>query len=216
MHVEIILCRFGVRLSPRRPFTKQSRPLFMFPELPTESFNKSWRDCTAIEPCSVSELTSFVSAHYLQKRPAIVVLALKMLTQGIPVGMAIYSLPPREIDTRYGGATWELARLYLLDSIPRNAETWLIGRSVRHIKQNRPEIKFLVSYADPSAGHAGTIYKAANWKADGRTDEGRKTPRSDYFDGRTGKKYGRKGNLPVDAVVVRKPRVSKWRFVLPL
>ena len=72
------------------------------------------------------------------------------------------------------------------------------------------------AYADPSAGHAGTIYKAANWRQDGRTDDERKSPRCDYYDERTGKKYGRRGNMPQDAVVARKPRVSKWRFTLAL
>ena len=51
---------------------------------------------------------------------------------------------------------------------------------------------------------------------DGRTDDERKSPRCDYYDERTGKKYGRRGNMPQDAVVVRKPRVSKWRFTLAL
>lgn len=182
--------------------------------LPAEVFNSKWRQCSEITQCSVSELDSFIKAHYLRKRPAIVMLALKMLVLNLPVGMVIYSMPPREADKRYGGKTWELARLYLLDQIPRNAETWLIGQSVRYVKATYPEVRFLLSYADPSAGHSGIIYKAANWKADGRTDQERKTARNDYCDQRTGKKYGRKGNMPQGAIVVRQPRVSKWRFVL--
>lgn len=184
--------------------------------LPTDKFNRDWRMASTVEKCSVSELDAFVGAHYLGKRPAIVMLALKMSVHGKPVGMVIYSMPPREADKRYGGRTWELARLYLLDEVPRNAETWLIGSSVRHIKRLHPEVKYLLSYADPSAGHAGTIYKAANWKMDGMPDDERKTPRCDYYDGKTGKKYGRKGNMPADAEVVRKPRVSKHRFFMPL
>ena len=169
-----------------------------------------------IQPCSVTEVDAFVKAHYLGKRPAIVLLCLMMLHHGSPVGCVIYSAPPREVDKRYGGKTWELARLYLLDQIPRNAETWLIGQSVRYIKRHYLDVRYLVSYADPSVGHRGTIYKAANWKADGRTDDERKTPRCDYVDKRTGKKYGRKGNMPSEAEVVRIPRVSKWRFVYAL
>ena len=179
-----------------------------------DKFDSGWRQCAEIQRCSVTELDAFVKAHYLGKRPAIVMLALKMLVRNLPVGMVIYSMPPREADKRYGGKTWELARLYLLDEIPRNAETWLIGRSVRYIKAHNPEVKYLLSYADPSAGHAGTIYKAANWKADGKTDDERKTARCDYYDSRTGKKYGRRGNMPADAIIERKPRVSKWRYVL--
>jgi hypothetical protein len=187
---------------------------YLLDGLCVDKFDSGWRQCAAIQRCSVTDLDAFVNAHYLGKRPAIVLLALKMLVRNLPVGMVIYSAPPREADKRYGGKTWELARLYLLDEIPRNAETWLIGRSVRYIKQNHREVKYLLSYADPSAGHRGTIYQAANWKADGRTDDERKTPRCDYYDDRTGQKYGRRGNMPVDAVIVRKPRVSKWRYVL--
>lgn len=179
-------------------------------------FNAEWRAACEIQRCSVGDVMEFVRAHYLGKRPAIVLLCLKMLHRGNPVGCIVYSAPPREADKRYGGKTWELARLYLLDEVPKNAETWLIGKSVRWIKRNHPDVKHLLSYADPSAGHAGTIYKAANWRQDGRTDDERKSPRCDYVDSRTGKKYGRRGNMPSDAVVTRVPRVSKWRFTIAL
>jgi hypothetical protein len=179
-------------------------------------FDAPWRSECTIRPCSVTEVDNFVKAHYLRKRPAIVLLCLMMLHKGNPVGCIIYSAPPREADKRYGGKTWELARLYILDEIPRNAETWLIGQSVRYIKRHHKEVRHLISYADPSAGHRGIIYQAANWRADGRTDDERKSPRCDYVDSRTGKKYGRKGNMPEDAEVVRIPRVSKWRYALSL
>ncbi len=179
-------------------------------------FDSSWRRTCSTVPCSVADVDAFIQAHYLHKRPAIVLLCLMMLHGGRPVGCVIYSAPPREADVRYGGKTWELARLYLLDEVPKNAETWLIGQSVRWIKQNRPEVCNLVSYADPSAGHKGTIYRAANWREDGRTDDERKTPRCDYYDARTGQKYGRRGNMPADAVVERRPRVSKYRFALAI
>jgi hypothetical protein len=73
-----------------------------------------------------------------------------------------------------------------------------------------------VSYADPSVGHVGTVYKASNWMADGRTDDERKSPRCDYVDANTGKKYSRKSHIPAGAKVQRVPRVSKFRFVYPM
>lgn len=171
-----------------------------------------------MQPCSIVAVDSFIQAHYLQKRPAIVLLCLMMVERERErnVGCVVYSASPREANKRYGGETWELARLYLLDEIPRNAETWLIGRSIRYIKRFHPTVKTLLSYADPSVGHKGTIYKASNWTADGMTDDERKSPRCDYYDARTGKKYGRRGNMPADAVVERRPRVSKHRFFYPL
>ena len=179
-------------------------------------FDSCWRKSCTVRRCSIVDVDAFIKAHYLAKRPAIVLLCLVAERDGVPIGCIVYSAPPREADKRYGGKVWELARVYLLDEIPRNAETWLIGQSVRHIKRHHKDVQHLLSYADPSAGHSGTIYKAANWRLDGRTDDDRKTPRCDYYDGRTGKKYGRRGNMPPDAVVVRRPRISKWRFTLAL
>ena len=179
-------------------------------------FDSEWRKACRVAPVSVAAVDGFVKAHYLHKRPAIVLLALAMMRDTRPIGCVIYSAPPREADVRYGGKTWELARLYLLDEVPQNAETWLIAQSVKWIKRHRPEVCNLVSYADPSAGHSGTIYRAANWREDGRTDDERKSPRCDYYDARTGKKYGRRGNMPADAIVERRPRVSKHRFALAI
>jgi hypothetical protein len=179
-------------------------------------FDSAWRLRCSVEPCAVSDVDDFIRRHYLGKRPAIVMLALMLRLDGMPVGCIIYSAPPREADRRYGGITWELARLFLVDEMPRNSESWLISQSIRHIRRNRPDVAHLLSYADPSAGHAGVIYKAANWRFDGMTDQERKTPRCDYIDQRTGKKYGRKGNMPPDAIVGRVPRVSKHRFHYPM
>ena len=186
------------------------------PRILTPLFDAKWRSECAVRPMPLADASAFIAAHYLRKRPAIVLLCLGMYHKDTPVGCIIYAAPPREADVRYGGKTWELARLYLIDEIPRNAETWLIGKSVKFIKREHPDVTCLLSYADPSAGHAGTIYRAANWTFDGMTDAGRKTPRCDYVDLCTGKKYGRKGNMPAGADIGRIPRVAKHRFYLRL
>lgn len=109
---------------------------------------------------------------------------------------------------------WELARLFVLDSEPFNSETWFLARAIRYVKRNCPAVRMLVSYADPSVGHKGTIYKAANWKPDGRTDQERKTPRFDYKVG--DKLYSRRAHVPAGAVITRVPRVSKFRYTYAL
>lgn len=179
-------------------------------------FDANWRKVSRIIECDIADLDGFVKAHYLGKRPGAPVFCLKMLTLDLPVGMVIYAIPPPETEKRYGGKTWELARLYILDRIPKNAETWLIGASVRFIKRFRKDVRHLVSYADPSAGHAGGIYKASNWIEDGKTDDERETPRFDLVDAITGKKYGRASHVPMGAQTVRQARVSKHRFVMHL
>lgn len=186
------------------------------PPLESLTFDASWRAVASVVPCSISAVTRFIKAHYLRKRPAICLLTLAMVVSKKPVGCVVFSAPPPETAVRYGGETWELARLFIDDSVPRNAETWLIAQAVRYIKRHHLSVQHLVSYADPSVGHIGTIYVASNWEPDGRTDEERKTPRSDYIDMNTGKHYGRKGNVPATANLTRQPRVSKYRFVYHL
>jgi len=132
------------------------------------------------------------------------------------LGAVVFALPPRETSKRYGGETWELARLWLDDLVPQNAETWLIAQTVRYIRQHYESVKVLVSYADPSVGHTGTVYKAANWIPDGRTDDERKSPRCDYADVATGKRYSRRSHVPDGVVIKRVARVSKYRFIYRL
>ena len=179
---------------------------------------ESWT-CADGRTCELTHITQrqgdeAIRRHYLGKWPAVVVCKLG-LWQGLHLGgIVVFALPPRETAVRYGGITWELARLWVEDGFPRNVESWLIARAVRHVKRVHPSLEFLVSYADPSAGHTGLIYMASNWVADGVTDEGRKTPRFDYIYG--GRRYSRKGHLPSGVGTERVPRVSKARFCLNL
>ena len=96
-------------------------------------FDCSWITVSRIEKTSVSQVDQFIRLHYLKKRPAIVLLCLSMFCNDQLSGCILYSAPPMQSDKRYKGKTWELARLYLLDYIPCNAETWLIGQSIRYI-----------------------------------------------------------------------------------
>jgi len=142
------------------------------------------------------------------------VLKLGMWFRDALVGTAIYALPPRETSVRYGGETWELARLWISDDVPCNAETWLIAQSIRYIAACFPVVKCLVSYADIGAGHEGVIYKASNWTPDGYTNEGRKTPRCDYE--HDGKIYARKSHVPDGIVPNHIVRTVKNRFYYEL
>lgn len=159
-------------------------------------------------------VSHLVKKHYLHRWPGVVVLTLALLEKGLAIGCIVFALPPRESMRRYKVTkAWELARLFIEDGTPKNAETWFVSKSIQWIKKNRPDVDCLVSYADPSAGHSGTIYRAGNWIDDGMTDDDRKTPRFDYADPKTGKHYSRRGHVPDGVVPVRKARISKHRFV---
>lgn len=56
----------------------------------------------------------------------------------------------------------ELHRLCILDVTPRNAESWFIARCLRQLLSDKPTIKATTIFADPTAGHVGTIYQASN------------------------------------------------------
>ncbi len=181
----------------------------------TPVFDSEWRSRCVVVPCSIRDVNEFVRRHYLGKRPGVTVLAMMMMEDAFACGMITYSLPPSQTSVRYGGVTWEMSRLFIEDRIPANGETWLIAQSVRYIRKNCPTVRMLVTYADPSVGHQGVIYRAANWTYDGHTDADRKTPKFDLVDS-AGKKFGRASHVPVGTLTTRLPRVSKARFIYRL
>jgi hypothetical protein len=64
----------------------------------------------------------------------------------------------------------ELARLCIHpDHHKKNLPTWFLSRVIKRYKYEYPDIKLIISFADTTQGHEGTIYKAANWKYDGKT-----------------------------------------------
>lgn len=84
------------------------------------------------------------------------------MTYGHPVSnRAIGSITktiPLELDN-----VLELTRLVILDDTGTNTESWFIGQSFEWLRKNAPEVKILISYADPEQTHTGTIYRATNW-----------------------------------------------------
>lgn len=161
-----------------------------------------------------------VRAHYLHKWPGVVVSTLALMDGHLPIGAIIFSLPTLQISKRYGGqVVWELARLFITDTTPKNTESWFISRAVKWVQRNHPEVHLLVSYADPSAGHCGTIYRASNWIDDGMTmprpnDKGvSRTDETLFGSVAYTKTYGRLAHVPKGATKVDVPRVSKPRFI---
>lgn len=56
----------------------------------------------------------------------------------------------------------ELHRLHILDVTPKNTESWFIARCFKELKKVKPKIWSVLSFADSTEGHNGTIYKATN------------------------------------------------------
>lgn len=52
----------------------------------------------------------------------------------------------------------------------RNFASWILSRVIKSFKRDFQNVKMLISFADPTFGHSGTIYKSSNWLYDGQTD----------------------------------------------
>jgi hypothetical protein len=93
------------------------------------------------------------------------------------VGVCIYTRPagPTAAQKYYPqdpDKCLELRRLCLIDDTPKNAESFFVSRTLKWLRKNT-DWKFVVSYADPEQGHKGIIYRAANFKYEGTTIDGR-------------------------------------------
>lgn len=103
------------------------------------------------------------------------------------VAVVVYALPTRQETADKQNLPYsdvlELTRFCIHPTYQaRNFATWLLARSYRFL-----DCQLLVSFADPTFGHTGTIYRAANWELDGET------PASYwYYNGRTDTIYHKK------------------------
>lgn len=57
----------------------------------------------------------------------------------------------------------ELNRMAFDDYLPRNAESYCIGKTLRMIRKQAPHIKWVISFADGAQCGDGTIYRASNF-----------------------------------------------------
>lgn len=77
------------------------------------------------------------------------------------------SLDKKKMMQLVSGTQWneflELNRMAFDDYLPRNAESYCIGKTLRMIKKNAPQVKWVISFADGCSCGDGTIYRASNF-----------------------------------------------------
>lgn len=84
------------------------------------------------------------------------------------IGVCAFATPSSEnvrssiFGPEHKGAVTELHRLVVLDGTPTNTESYFIRRALKGLKEYRPNIRAVISFADATEGHIGTIYQAAN------------------------------------------------------
>jgi hypothetical protein len=107
-----------------------------------------------------------VSKHYLHSWPGGTKLAFGVFAGQRLMGAATLGVGPFLGYCLVDGSTPDdcitLTRLWLSDELPKNGESHVIGIIIRALRRNT-NLKFIIAYADPDAGHVGTIYQATNW-----------------------------------------------------
>ena len=124
-----------------------------------------------------------VRHHYLHSLPGGTCLAFGVFHSARLVGAMTFGVGPKLAHRLVQDAQPEdcmtLTRLWLSDDLPSNSESRVLGIAVRALRRHGI-VKFLVSYADPVAGHLGTINQATGWLYTGLNDA---TPTYDLGDG---------------------------------
>jgi hypothetical protein len=124
-----------------------------------------------------------VRHHYLHSLPGGTRLAFGVLVGNRLLGALTLGVGPINTHSLVEGATPDdcltLTRLWLSDVLPYNSESRVLGVVLRALKRNTSQ-RFLLSYADPSQGHLGTIYQATGWLYTGLSQA---TPLYDLGDG---------------------------------
>ena len=104
--------------------------------------------------------------HYLHSMPGGTILNFGVFHKGRLMGALTFGAGPalayRLVEGSKRDDCLALTRLWLSDELPTNSESRVLGFVLHSLRQHT-SVKFLVSYADPTQGHVGTIYQATGW-----------------------------------------------------
>lgn len=133
----------------------------------------------SIELCERKEIVGFVESwHYSKNVNGLATdYCFKLLdVDGNMIGAMIYGkIAMANVWKKYAKIETdliELKRLCCIDNTLKNTESYFIGNTLRWLKKNT-KIKTVISYADTTYHHEGTIYKASNFAHFGMTAKGR-------------------------------------------
>lgn len=137
---------------------------------PRRSIPKALR----VTPCLASVVRPLMAErHYLHSMPGVVRDCFAVELDGELVGGVVFTAGARHAHHLLQGAVPQhvvtLARLWLCDELPANSESRVLGVVLRHLVHGG-RYKLALSYADPAAGHVGTIYQASGWTYLGTTE----------------------------------------------
>ena len=131
-----------------------------------------------VKCCHRKEITTFIETwHYSKNINGVISdYTFKLIDKDQIIGAMIYGrIAMANVWKKYVNSEnelIELRRLCCIDDTPKNTESYFIGYTLRWLKKNS-KIKKVISYADETYNHSGTIYKASNFKHIGMTNKGK-------------------------------------------
>jgi hypothetical protein len=140
----------------------------MMPGMSTGNYSAvlSLQEITVASISTIIARQMIVKNHYLHSFPGGTMLSLGVFAGGQLLGALTLGAGPAFVHSLVEGACRDdcltLTRLWLADELPANSESRTIGMVIRSLRKYT-DLKFLISYADPTQGHLGTIYQATNW-----------------------------------------------------
>ena len=123
--------------------------------------------CLAVKPIPFVIAKELIQRnHYLHSLPGGTMLCFGIFLDESLLGAMTLGAGPYQAYHLVEGATRKdclvLTRLWLSDELPWNSESRVIGIVARLVRRHT-DVKFIISYADPAAGHVGGIYQSVGW-----------------------------------------------------
>ena len=119
-----------------------------------------------IAPVPRPQARAYIEAHhYLRTSPRAPTVALGLWHGPALIGVALIGVSCSEaarsfpFGPAYTSHVLELTRFHVRDNTPKNTESWFLAGVRRRLDRR---LWGLLAFADPSAGHVGTIYQASN------------------------------------------------------
>ena len=123
-----------------------------------------------VRPIFHGAAKELLAHHYLRTMPGGTRLAFGIFSGDRLMGAVTLGVGPFNSHRLVSGATHDdcigLTRLWLDDNLPKNSESRVLAVIMRSLARHT-RLKFVVTYADPTAGHLGIIYQAGGWRYTG-------------------------------------------------
>jgi hypothetical protein len=118
-----------------------------------------------VAPCSHDAAKyAVLNWHYSRTMPRGALVKYGVWEDSKYVGVVVFGRGARDYGGTYGLDLTECAELVRVAlRSHRSAVTEIVAKSMRLLKAANPELRLLISFADPEQGHVGGIYQAGNW-----------------------------------------------------